>query len=144
MERYGKVFGHKVSEKGIEIDKTNISAIENLPIPQDIKNLKMFLGHAGFYKHFIQDFAKIAMPLTNLLGKETPFYLDHDCIAAFENLKNKLVSAPIIQSPKWDETFEIMCDSSDYAVGAVLGQRDRKNLNVIHYASRTLNKIQKN
>src|SRR5215216_6061589 len=101
----------------------------------------MFLGHAGFCKCFIKDFAKIAMPLTNLLDKETPFYLDHDCIAAFENLKNKLVSAPIMQPPKWDEPFEIMCDSSDYALGAVLGQRDEKNLNVINYASRTLNKV---
>ena len=69
MEREGKVFGHKVSEKGIEIDITRINAIEKLPIPQDIKNIKMFLGHAGFYKSFIKDFAKIAMPLTNLLGK---------------------------------------------------------------------------
>ena len=59
MEREGKVFGHKVSEKGIEIDKTNINFLGNLPIPWDIKNLKMFLGHAGFYKHFIKDFAKI-------------------------------------------------------------------------------------
>ena len=70
MEREGKVFGHKVSEKGIEIDKTNRDAIKNLPIPQDIKNFKMFLGHAGFYKRFIKDFAKIAMTLTNLLTKK--------------------------------------------------------------------------
>ena len=69
MEREGKVFRHKVSKKGIEIDKTSINAIENLPIPQDIKSLKMFLGHAGFYKQFIKDFAKLAMPLTNLLDK---------------------------------------------------------------------------
>ena len=114
MEREGKVFWHKVLEKGIEIDKTNINAIENLPIPQDNRNLKMFLGHAGFYKWFIKHFAKIAMPLTNLLDKETLFYLEHDYIAAFENLKDKLVSAPIMQSPKWDEPFEIMCDASDY------------------------------
>ena len=126
MEREGKVFGHNVSEKGIEIDRTNINAIENLPIPQDIKNLNTFLGHADFYKRFIKDFAKISMPLTNLLDKETPFYLDHDCIAAFENLKDKLVSAPIMQSPKWDEPFKIMCDASDYALGVVLGQRDGK------------------
>ena len=104
----------------------------------------MFLGHAGFYRRFIKDFAKIAIPLTNLFEKDTPFYLDHDCIVAFENLKKALVSAPIIQSPKWDEPFEIMCDASDYAIGAVLGQRGGKSLNVIQYASRTLIKIQKN
>ena len=72
----GIVFEHKVSKMGIEIDKSNIEALENLPIPQDINNLKMFLGHAGFYRRFIKDFAKVAMPLTNLFEKDTPFYLD--------------------------------------------------------------------
>ena len=69
MERKGIVFGHKVSEKGVEIDGSNISALEKLPVPQDVKNLKMFLGHAGFYRRFIKDFAKIAATLTNLLEK---------------------------------------------------------------------------
>ena len=103
MVREGTIFGHKVFEKGVEIDESNISALRRLPIPQDIKHLKMFLGHAGFYRRFIKDFAKIAIPLTNLFEKDTPFYLDHDCIAAFENLKKALVSAPIIHSPKLDE-----------------------------------------
>ena len=66
MVREGIVFGHKVSKKGIEVDKSNIDALENLPVPQDIKSFKMFLGHAGFYRRFIKDFAKIAIPLTNL------------------------------------------------------------------------------
>ena len=60
MVREGIVFGHKVSKKGIEIDNSNINALENLPVPQDMNNLKMFLGHAGFYRRFIKDFAKIA------------------------------------------------------------------------------------
>ena len=120
MVREGIVFWHNVSEMGIEIDKSNINALENLPVPQDMKNFKKNLGHAGFYRRFIKDFAKIAIPLINLFENDTPFYLDHDCIAAFENLKKALVSAPIIQSPKWDEPFEIMCDASDYAVGAVI------------------------
>ena len=66
MVREGTVFGHKVSEKGVEIDESNISALRRLPIPQDLKHLKMFLGHAGSYRRFIKDFAKIATPLTNL------------------------------------------------------------------------------
>jgi len=144
MVREGIVFGHKVSEKGIEVDDSRIIALQKLPRPQDIKGLRNFLGHAGFYKCFIKDFAKTVVPLTNLLEKDIPFYFDNECVAAFERLKKALVSAPIIQSPKWGEPFEIMCDASDYAIGAVLGQRDGINLNVIHYASRALNEDQKN
>ena len=91
MVREGIVFWHKVSEKGIEIHESNINALENLPVPQDMKNLKMFLGHAGFYRRFIKDFAKIAIPLTNLFEKDTPFYLDHKGVAAFEQLNEALV-----------------------------------------------------
>ena len=144
MVREGIVFGHKVSEKGIEIDDSRTEALQRLPRPQDIKGLRNFLGHAGFYKHFIKDFDKTSIPLTNLLEKDIPFSFDNECVAAFECLKKALVSAPIIQSPKWDEPFEIMCDASDYAIGAILGQRDGINLNVVHYASRTLNEDQKN
>jgi hypothetical protein len=84
------------------------------------------------------------MPLTNLLEKDIPFSFDKDCVVAFEFLKNALVSPPIIQSPKWNEPFEIMCDASDYAIGAVLGQKEGINFNVIYYASRALNETQKN
>jgi hypothetical protein len=72
------------------------------------------------------------------------FIFDNKCITSFEQLKATLVSTPIIQPPNWKEPFEIMCDASDYAVGAVLGQQDGKNLNVIQYASRPFNDDQKN
>ena len=102
MVREGIVFGHKVSEKGIEIDDSSVVALRRLPKPQDVKGLKNFLGHAGFYRRFIKYFAKIASPLTNLLQKDIPFSFDDDCISVFERIKEALVSAPIIQSPKWD------------------------------------------
>jgi len=97
-----------------------------------------------FYRRFIKDFSKISRPLTNLLQKDIPFVFDDDCLEAFEILKKALISAPIVQPPDWNLPFEIMCDASDYAVGAVLGQRVDKKLNVIQYASKTLDNAQRN
>jgi hypothetical protein len=85
---------------------------------------------------------KISRPLTNLLQKYVPFLFDDDCVEAFETLKKALTSAPIVQPPDWNLPFEIMCDASDYTVGVVLGQRVDKKLNVIHYASKTLDSAQ--
>ena len=83
-------------------------------------------------------------PLTNLLQKDVPFVFDDDCVEAFEILKKALISDPIVQPADWNLPFEIMCDASDYAVGAVLGQRVDKKLNVIQYASKTLDRDQRN
>src|SRR3989337_1784149 len=110
--------------------------------PKDIKGIRSFLGHAGFYSRFIIYFSKISRPLTNLLQKYVPFVFDDDYVEAFELLKQALISAPIVQPADWNLHFEIMCDASDYAVGAVLGQRVDKKLNVIHYASKTLDNAQ--
>ena len=76
--------------------------------------------------------------------KDVPFVFDDDCVEAFEILKKALISASIVQSPDWNLPFEIMCDASDYAVGAILGQRVDKKLNVIQYASKTLDNAQRN
>ena len=85
---------------------------------------------------------KISRPLTNLLQKDIPFVFDDNCVEAFEILKKELISAPIVQPPDWNLPFEIMCNASDYVVGALLGQRVDKKLNVIHYASKTLESAQ--
>ncbi|XP_019057336.1 PREDICTED: uncharacterized protein LOC104807112 [Tarenaya hassleriana] len=129
---------------GIEVDRAKIEVIEKLPPPHNIKAIRSFLGHAGFYRRFIKDFSKITKPLTDLLCKDVPFIFTNDCLAAFETLKKALISPPIIQPPDWDLPFEIMCDASDYAVGAVLGQRQNKVLHAIYYASRTLDDAQVN
>ncbi|GKB74042.1 reverse transcriptase domain-containing protein [Tanacetum coccineum] len=84
------------------------------------QGVRSFLGHAGFYRHFIKDFSKIARPLTKLLEKDTPFKFDDECKIAFELLKKKLTCAPVIVSPNWNLPFELMCDASNFAVGAVL------------------------
>src|SRR3954466_14146518 len=144
MLNEGIVLGHKISERGIEVDRAKIEAIERMPYPRDIKGIRSFLGHAGFYRRFIKDFSKTSRPLTNLLQKDVPFVFDEDCKETFEFLKKALIAAPIVQPSDWNFPFEIMCDASDFAVGPVLGQRVDKKLNVIHYPKKTLDSSQKN
>ncbi|XP_019090653.1 PREDICTED: uncharacterized protein LOC109128508 [Camelina sativa] len=142
MVQEGIVLGHKISEKGIEVDKAKIEVMVQLQPPKTVKDIRSFLGHAGFYRRFIKDFSKIARPLTSLLCKETEFNFDEECLKAFKEIKAALISTPIVQAPNWDLPFEIMCDASDFVVGAVLGQKKDKKLHVIHYASRTLDETQ--
>ncbi|GJU17499.1 reverse transcriptase domain-containing protein [Tanacetum coccineum] len=142
MVKEGIVLGHKVSSAGLEVDKAKIDVISKLPPPTNIKGIRSFLGHAGFYRRFIKDFSKIARPLTKLLEKDTPFEFNDECQKAFELLKERLTCAPVIVSPNWNLPFELMCDASDFAVGAVLGQKDGKNFHPIYFASKTLNSAQ--
>ncbi|GJX26224.1 reverse transcriptase domain-containing protein [Tanacetum coccineum] len=142
MVKEGIVLGHKISKSGIEVDKAKVDVIAKLPHPTTVKGIRSFLGHAGFYRRFIQDFSKIARPMTHLLEKETPFIFSKECIEAFETLKMKLTQAPILVAPDWDLPFEIMCDASDFAVGAVLGQRKTKHFQPIHYARKTMTEAQ--
>nr|GEX27456.1 reverse transcriptase domain-containing protein [Tanacetum cinerariifolium] len=132
------ILGHKISKSGIEVDRAKVNVIAKLPHPTTVKGVRSFLGHAGFYLHFIQDFSKIARPMTHLLEKETPFVFSKDCIDAFETLKKKLTEAPILVVPDWNLPFELMCDASDLAIGAVLGQQKTKHFQPIHYASKTM------
>nr|GEW73886.1 DNA-directed DNA polymerase [Tanacetum cinerariifolium] len=101
-----------------------------------------FLGHAGFYRRFIQDFSKIARHMTHLLEKETLSVFSKDCIDAFNTLKRKLTEAPILVVPDWNLPFELMCDASDFAIGSVLGQRKTKHFQPIHYAIKTMTEAQ--
>jgi hypothetical protein len=96
MVKQGIVLGHVISERGIEVDKAKVAPVEQLPTPTNVKSLRSFLGHAGFYKRFIKDFSKITMLLTQLLQKDVAFDFDEKCLSAFRTLKSALVSAPII------------------------------------------------
>ncbi|KAM1011482.1 hypothetical protein ACFX13_047585 [Malus domestica] len=144
MVKQGIVLGHIISERGIEVDKSKIDLVRYLPSPTSVREVRSFLGHAGFYQRFIKDFSKIAQPLCRLLQKEVPFEFNKACEQAFNHLKDLLTTAPIITPPDWSIPFELMCDASDYALGAVLGQRKNKLPHVIYYASRTLNDAQLN
>jgi len=93
------VLGHIISSKGIEVDPAKISIISQLPYPSFVREVRSFLGHAGFYKRFIQDFSKKAFPLSNLLQKDVDFIFDERCKEAFDCLKKVLTTTPIIQAP---------------------------------------------
>nr|GEZ96556.1 reverse transcriptase domain-containing protein [Tanacetum cinerariifolium] len=107
-----------------------------------VKGIRSFLDHAGFYRRFIQDFSKIARPMTHLLEKDTLFFFPKECIKAFQTLKKKLTEAPTLVALDWDLPFELMCDASDFAIGAVLGQRKAKHFQPIHYARKTMTDAQ--
>nr|GEX19625.1 uncharacterized mitochondrial protein AtMg00810-like [Tanacetum cinerariifolium] len=99
----------------IEVDKVKVDVIAKLPPATSFKGVRSFLGYVGFYRRFIQDFSKIARPMTYLIKKEAPLIFSTECREAFETLKNKLTEAPILVAPDWDLPFEIMCNASDFA-----------------------------
>jgi len=140
----GLILGHVVSQKGLEVDKAKIDVIKSLPCPTSVREVRSFLGHAGFYRRFIKDFSKITVPMCQLLQKDAEFQFGDKCREAFDYLKDLLTSAPIIQPPNWDLPFEIMCDASNTAIGAVLGQKVDRAHHVIYYASKTLDQAQSN
>jgi hypothetical protein len=142
--KQGIVLGHVIYERGISVDRAKVETVEQPPPPTDVKSLRSYLGHAGFYRRFIKEFSKITKPLTNLLQKDVAFDFDEKCLAAFRTLKRALVSAPIIQPLDWSQPFEIMCDASDYAIGAVLGQRKEGRVHAVYYTSKTLKGAQLN
>ncbi|XP_049381251.1 uncharacterized protein LOC125845761 [Solanum stenotomum] len=144
MVREGIVLDHKVSQKGLEVDKAKIELIEKLPPPISIKGIQSFLGHAGFYHRFIKDFSKIVLPLSRLLEKDVKFDFDDACMAAFKCLKEKLISTPVIISLDWSEPFEVMCNASGTALGVVLRQKRNKLFHQIYYERKILNGAQRN
>ncbi|GJS28484.1 reverse transcriptase domain-containing protein [Tanacetum coccineum] len=136
------VIRHKVFGASLKVDNAKIDLISKLPPPTNVKDIRSFLGHTGFYRRFIKDFSKIARPLTKLLEKDTPFEFNDECHKAFNSLKEKLACTPVIVSPNWNLPFELMCNASEFAVGAVLGQKDGKHFYPIYFASKTLNATQ--
>nr|GEX34035.1 reverse transcriptase domain-containing protein [Tanacetum cinerariifolium] len=138
----GIVLGHKISKNEIEVDKAKVDIIAKLPHPTTTKGIQSFLGHVGFYRRFIQDFSKIARPMSRLLEKYTPFFFSKECVEAFQTLKRKLTEAPILVAPDWDLPFELMCDASDFSISVILGQRKTKHFQPIHYASKTITDAQ--
>ena len=116
----------------------------NCPTPSCVREVQSFLGHVGFYRCFIRDFSKVALPLSNLLQKEVEVDFNDKCKEAFDCLKRELTTTPIIQAPDWTAPFELMCDASNYALGVVLAQKIDKLPRVIYYASRTLDVVQVN
>nr|GEV02466.1 reverse transcriptase domain-containing protein [Tanacetum cinerariifolium] len=118
MVKEGIVLDHKIPKNGIEVDKAKVYVIAKLPHPTTVKGIRSFLSHAGFYRRFIQDFSKIVRPMTRLFEKDSPFFFYKECIEAFQTLKKKLTEAPILVALDWDLPFELICDASDFDIGA--------------------------
>nr|GEW04825.1 reverse transcriptase domain-containing protein [Tanacetum cinerariifolium] len=141
MVKEGIVLGHKISKSRIKVGHAKVEVIAKLPHPTTVKGVRSFLGHAEFYRCFIQDFSKIARPMTHLLEKETPFLFSEECIESLIRSK-KIDQGSDFDCPDWDLPFELMCDASDFAIGAVLGQQKNKHFQPIHYASKTMTEAQ--
>nr|GEU51131.1 reverse transcriptase domain-containing protein [Tanacetum cinerariifolium] len=144
MVKEGIVLEHKISKNEIEVDKSKVDVIAKLPHPTTVKGIRSSFGHVGFNPRFIQDFSKIARPMTRLLEKDTPFFLSKKCVEAIQTLKRKLTEAPILIAPGWDLPFKLMCDASDFAIGVVLGQHQEKHFRHIHYANKTMSEAELN
>ena len=132
--------GHVISKEGIKVDPAKIKAVVDWSSPRNVAEVRSFLGLAGYYRRFVQDFSKIARPMSSLLQKEVRFVWTEACEQAFQQLKQRLVSAPILTLPNDEEDFEVYSDASKNGLGCVLMQGGK----VIAYASRQLKVHERN
>lgn len=136
--------GHIISQEGVKPDPKKIEAVLNFPRPKNAKNIKQFLGLAGYYRRFLNDFSRIAKPLTVLLKKDEPFIWLEEQEKAFVTLRDNLCTEPLLQHPDFTEPFVLTTDASGYAVGGILSQGNIGKDKPIAYASRLLNKAEQN
>ena len=143
---YGKLLDHIVLVQGMATDPDKVAVIANLPIPNTISEVKGFLGHTRYYRRYIYKYATIALPLTQLLKKsELPLVWTPSCTKAFETLKQRLISAPILIPPNWENDFDVYVDVSNVAIGSILSQKDEdKHDHPIYFVNRQLNIAEKN
>jgi len=126
--------GHVVSAGGVAVDPAKIEAVQAWEPPKNVKEVRSFLGLAGYYRRFVEGFSKIAQPMMNLIKKTTRFVWTEACQRSFDELKRRLTTTPILALPQGNEDFVIYSDASKVGLGCVLMQRDK----VIAYASRQL------
>ena len=132
--------GHVIDEEGISVDPSKIEAVVNWPRPVNVSEVRSFLGVAGYYRKFVKDFSRIAIPLTQLTKKGSVYEWTEDRETAFQELKTRLVAAPVLVLPSGNEEFHVYSDASHKGLGCVLMQKGR----VIAYASRQLKPHEKN
>ncbi|UYV77011.1 hypothetical protein LAZ67_14002809, partial [Cordylochernes scorpioides] len=138
------VLGHEVSENGIRPDQENIRAVRDFATPRSLKEVRSFLGLSSYYRRFIPNYAHVAQPLNDLLKKDSAFNWNQEEQNAFEALKSALISEPALGHFDYSSPTEIHTDASNYGIGAVLVQIQKGKERAIAYASRTLNKAEKN
>ena len=136
--------GHVLSKDGIEPDLEKTKSVDTFPVPKNKHALQSFLGLCNYYRKFVRDFAHIASPLTMLLKKDETFIWTTDCQNAFDTLRQRLTSPPILAYPNFEKEFILYTDASDYAIGYILGQLDDTGKEkVIAYGGRSLNNAER-
>ena len=136
--------GHIVDQHGIRCDPSKVQKVQEWPVPSNVTELRQLLGFVGYYRRFIPNCSTITAPLTKLLKKHTKYFWDSDCQKSFEILKQKLVSAPVLSYPKYDQgCFVIDTDASLFGIGGILSQIQDNEERVIAYGSKTLSKSQR-
>src|SRR5512142_488739 len=135
-----KFHGHVISARGVAVDPSNVESVTNWKQPKTVSEIRSFLGLAGYYRRFIENFSKIAKPMTRLLQKDVKYKWSEECEQSFQELKNRLVSAPILILPDPKKGFQVYCDASKLGLGCVLMQDGK----VVAYASRQLRPHEKN
>ena len=138
-----KYLGHVVSENGISTDPRKVGVVKTWPEPANITELRSFLGFCSYYRRHIENFAEIVKHLHKLTQKDKTFSWSDSCQQAFETLKHKLVSAPILAHPDFMQPFILDTDVSGTSIGAVLSQMQDGHERVIAYASRRLTKSER-
>ena len=136
--------GHVISEAGIEVQQDKVSAVRDWPTPRNLTELRSFLGLCSYYRRFIPGFADVAAPLHALHRKQAPFVWTWEQEDAFNRLKERLLSAPVLGMPTDEGTFYLDCDASDVGLGTVLSQRQNDTEVVIAYSSRALSRAERN
>src|SRR6185295_3801042 len=137
--------GHLILAKGIAPDPQKVEAVQRIQPPKNLTALRFFLGLAEYYRQFIQNFSSIARPLNSLLQKDEPYHWQNKQQKAFEELKSRLITAPILAYPNFKETFILATDASYNGFGATVSQLDRNGKeHPIAYASKSLRKEEMN
>jgi transposase InsO family protein len=139
-----KYLGHIVSSEGIRPDPDKVEAVDGIPTPSSAEEVKRFVGVLCFYRRFIRDFSRTAAPLHAATQKSSSFQWTKECETAFQTLKEQISRAPVLRLPDFNEPFVLSCDASATALGAVLSQRHGDAELPVAYASRTLNKAERN
>ena len=134
----GIVLGNHISPEGIKVDLAKVEIILKLSSPKNQKDVRSFLGYAGYHWSFIENFSRIALPLFKLFVKDVEFFLNSNCQIAFKILKEKISTTLVLRGPDWKLPFHISTDALDTAVGGVLGQKEETRTYVIYFISKNM------
>ena len=135
--------GHIVYKQGLLVDPAKIAVLVNPPPPKIVHQLRVTLGHIGYYRKFIKGYTQIIVPMEKLIRKDTKFQWNEDCQYGLDTLKEKMVTTPILVFPDWEKTFHVHVDASTIVLGAILVQPGAGELDhPIAFSSRKMSELE--